>query len=342
LGGSFHPGSAWTTSSFAAGTNAGTSLTATSAGAGIGVYTAANGNEVGYTVWSGAAWSAPAPISSAAVAMGQPFIDAANGATAHLAFQDSTYHFNYLHYAAGTWTTPAQPIGTSADPFYGPVQATIAARGTDATVAFIDGEASDGSVAHAQNHVGQADLTAGAWQPLADVGGFANFHSGFSPVIIPLNAGPELMIVYVECDNIGCDNGSTTTQIAFMTRSGGTWSSPAPITNCTTNDRPAVAPLPNGGAILAFRGTDTPTTGYLYWSVYSAGTWSAVAPFATPNEAIAGPPAVTHGVGGATAEIAFIDTSGKAYHARLTGSTWSAPVLVGGASLNGVAIASMP
>jgi hypothetical protein len=76
--------------------------------------------------------------------------------------------------------------------------------------------------------------------------------------------------------------------------------------------------------------------------VYSGSAWSAVAPFATPNQSIAGAPAVTHGVGGATAEVAFIDTTGKANHARLTGSTWSAPVLVGGVSLNGVAIASMP
>jgi hypothetical protein len=327
LGGSFHPGGSWTTSTFGPGTNVGTSLTVNASGDGIGVYTAANASTVGYSVWSSGAWSTPAPISAAAVAKGQPFIDAAQGATAHLAYQDSMFHFNYLHYAAASWSTPPQPIATSTDMFFGPVPATIAARGADATVGFIDGE---GSI----NHAAQADLTSGTWQARADVGGIGNFN--ISPVIISLSAGPELMMVYVECDNVGC-TGSTT-QIGFMTRTAGLWSPPAAIANCLTNDRPALAPMPNGGAILAFRGTDT----NLYWALYANAVWSPVTPFATPNQSIAGVPAVTHGVGGATAEIAFVESDGKAYHARLMGTTWSAPVQVGGASLNGVAIASMP
>jgi hypothetical protein len=321
LGGSFHPGGAWTTSSFGAGTNAGTSLTATSAGAGIGVYTAANGNKVGYTLWSGGAWSTPAPINASAVAMGQPFIDATGSSSAHVTYQDSTFNFWYLAYTGGTWSAMPQAIGAN----YGPLPATIAARGVNATIGFIDGQ--QGSV----NDVAAADLNGGTWLARDDIAGPESFK--VPAVIVSLSAGPELLMVFAQNNN---------PQMMFATRTGGVWSSPAALTNCLTNDRPALAPLPNGGAILAFRGTDSPTTGYLYWSVYSASTWSAVAPFATPNESIAGPPAVTHGVGGATAEVAFLDTSGMAHHARLTGSTWSAPVLVGGANLNGVAIASMP
>jgi len=126
--------------------------------------------------------------------------------------------------------------------------------------------------------------------------------------------------------------------IGYVTRTGGVWSSPSYLLNCLTNDRVALAPLPNGGAIVAFRGQDK----YLYWLVYSGGTWSAVAPFATPTNVSAdGSPAVTHGIGGVVAEMAYV-TGGTVYHARLTGSTWSAPVTVGGASVAGVAIASAP
>jgi hypothetical protein len=75
--------------------------------------------------------------------------------------------------------------------------------------------------------------------------------------------------------------------------------------------------------------------------VYSGGAWSTVAAFSSPNVAIDTSPAVTHGVGGDVAEIAYV-TGGQAYSASLVGSTWSAPVSVGGSGLLGVAIASTP
>jgi hypothetical protein len=309
------------TSNVGSGTNGGPSLTANAAGAGIGVYTAANGGKVGYTVWSKGAWSTPAPINASAVAMGQPFIDATGGSTAHATYQDSAFSFWYLAYTGGTWSAMPEAIGTN----YGPLPATIAARGANATIGFIDGQ--QGPMV---NYAASADLNGGTWLARDDIAGPESFT--VPAVIVPLSAGPELMMVFVQNNN----------QIMFATRTGGVWSGAAALQNGLTGNRPALAPLPNGGAILAYRGTDTPTTGFLYWSVYSAGTWSAVAPFATPNEAISGPPAVTHGVVSSAAEIAYIDTNGQAHHARLTGSAWTAPVLVGGSSLDGVAIASIP
>jgi len=149
------------------------------------------------------------------------------------------------------------------------------------------------------NNAAAADLTGGSWQPKVDIVG---------------------------------------NTINFVSRSAGQWSQAAAITGATTNDPVGLAPLPGGGAILAFRGQDT----NFYWSIYSAGAWSAVAPLSTPNVSIARPPAVTHGISGDVAEAAFIESDGNAYHVRLTGSSWSAPVLVGGASLGGVAIAAAP
>ena len=207
------------------------------------------------------------------------------GTTAHLVYQAPiTYDYWYLAFTGALERLPQQvgPRGT----VYGPVPATIAARGADATVAFIDGE---GSVNHAPR---RATRGFGVWQARSDPGGLGNFN--MSPVIVQLNAGPELMMAYVACGDVGCTTGAA--QIMFMTRTGGVWTTPAAIANCLTNDRVALAPLPSGGAILAFRGTDT----NLYWSVYSGGTWSTVAPFASPNVSLDmnTSPAVTHGVGG--------------------------------------------
>ena len=73
-----------------------------------------------------------------------------------------------------------------------------------------------------------------------------------------------------------------------------------------------------------------------------APVWSLPGPLvsgvATPSR-----PALAAGVGGFDAEAGFINAAdGKAYHTRLTGLTWSAPVLVGGSVLTSVAIASAP
>ncbi len=317
LGGTFHAGGAWVTSALGDATSFGTSLTVDSSGRGVGVYTSANTSLVGYTIWSGGAWSAPAAISQNLAAQGQPFADATGSASTQVIYQDSNYHYWFLGFTSA-WTQ-AQAVGTATNQNYGPVPATIATLGANATAAFIDGESPD------VNYAAVADRTGGAWGAQADLTGPESYT--VSPVIVPLSAGPELMMVFVQQN----------TQIMFITRTAGVWSAPAAITNSLTGARVALAPLPGGGAILAFQGTDS----NLYWSLYSSSAWSAVAPFASPNVAVDTSPAVTHGIGGDVAEIAYV-SGGMVYHARLTGSTFGAPVLVGGTGVKGVAIASSP
>jgi hypothetical protein len=291
----------------------------------VGVYTSAAGGVVSSTVWANGTWGAPAAITAAAVARSQPSVDATGGTTSHVIYQDSGYDYWYLAYT-GTWTSQPQALGLAGNQNYGPVAATIAARGANATAGFIDGHAPN------VNYAAAADLTGGAWQAQVDPGPSGNFN--IPATIIPLDAGADLMMVYVQCVDSGCFN---TSQIYFMTRTSGTWTSPVAVTNALTLNQVALAPLPSGGAILAFRGTDT----NLYWSVYASGAWSTVAAFASPNVAVDTTPAVTHGIGGDVAEMAYL-SGGQAFHARLTGTTWSAPVLVGGTGLNGVAIAAAP
>jgi hypothetical protein len=331
LAGAFQTGSGWTTTTLADKASFGTSLTMDSTGRGVGVYasaTSATGNVVSSTVWSNGSWGAPSAIAATAVARSQPYVDATGGTTSHLVYQDATYQYWYLGYS-GTWSTPQQ-IGASGTQFYGPFAATIAALGTSATVSFFDG-AGDGH-GNFVNWVATSDLVSGTWHAKVDIAGTSSTIGGSNTytiptAVIPFDGGPQELIVYVDGNN----------KVMFMTGSGMSWSAPVYINDCLTNDPVALAPLPNGGAILAFKGQD----GNLYWSVHSGGMWSAVAPFATPNVMVDATPAVTHGSAGDVAEIAYV-SGGRAYHARLIGNTWSTPVLVGGAGLTGVAIAAAP
>jgi hypothetical protein len=322
LGAELHPGGSWIGSTLADSSNFAPSLTFTSAGLGmLAITSPSNGGEVHTATWTGTGWSAPALVTQGATSRGAPVIEASGTGVAHLVYQSPTYFFWYLAFSSGTgWTTFPEQMGAGTAQSYGPVPASIAAVGATPTAAFLDGQSPNVNWAAARDRVG------GSWQARVDLAGNTNFN--LTPAIAALSSGPELMMVYVQSD----------TKIMAMTRTGGAWSAPAYLNNCLTNDRPALTALPNGGAMLAFRGTD----GMLYWSRYASGAWSPVAPFSSPNVAVSAPPAVAHGIGGNVAEIAFVEGDGKAYHARHDGTAWGAPVQVGGASLVGVAIATSP
>ncbi len=328
LAGTFQTTVGWSTSSLTDGTTSGTSLAMDSTGRGVGAYASSTGNVVSSVVWSNGTWGAPAPITASAVARSQPFVDATGGSTSHLVYQDTGYQYWYLAYT-GTWSSSPQAIGVTGKHDFGPFAATIAGTGaSSATVAFFDGTSGVNV-----DDVATSDLASGSWQATDDVVG-STIGGNSQGYVIPaaiaaLSAGPELLVVYVDSGN----------DVRFVTRTSGSWSASAAIAGATTDDPVGLAPLPGGGAILAIRGQD----GNLYWSVYSSGAWSTLAPFATPNVSIAKPPAVTHGIAGDVAELAYIDGSGNAYHASPHRQhVASGPVMVGGSNLVGVAIAAAP
>ena len=214
------------------------------------------------------------------------------------------------------------PIGGGAAQSFGSSPAAVAAIGSDTLVAFVG---SDGDL-YDQTRTG------GAW-------GAASSHTlgntlALMPALIAPTSGPSLMIAYVR---------STDAKILFTTRTGSSWTTPSLIdANSFTADPVALTALPNGEALLAFRGLDNA----IYFSRYTpAGSpvSSPPAPFAVPNVTSPSRPALAAGVGGVDAEMAFINAlDGKAYHARLTGTSWSVPVMVGGTQLTTVTIASAP
>ncbi len=152
-----------------------------------------------------------------------------------------------------------------------------------------------------------------------------------TPAIIAPSAGPDLMIVFVR---------STDARLLYTTRTGGIWTLPVQIdVNALTNNPPALAALPGGAALLAYRGQD----GKAYWSRRPlGGSWTAPAAIAAPNVATPSAPAIAAGVGGVDAEMVFVDgATSTARHTRLTGTTWSAPAAIGGTGLTRAAISSL-
>jgi Putative metal-binding motif len=156
------------------------------------------------------------------------------------------------------------------------------------------------------------------------------------PTLITLFNGTtavEDLVVWVE---------KTTGNIMFSKSSApsSSWFTPVQITGVTTTVPVGLATVtdPTGAkkAVVAIQGPGNT----LFTSFYDGTNWSAATQVSGVGALTA--PAVTHGVGGALAEMAFIDIDGVAYHVRYISGAWTAAVAVGGLGLTNVAIASSP
>ena len=278
--------------------------------------------QVWFTTWTTGTWAAAKAISATSVfARSAPSISAGSG-TAQLVFHGTDYKHYYAAWAGTAWSPVADPVG-GATPSFGPMPASIAALGDDAALVFFDG-ANGANQPTAQDHAG------GVWQAKVTMDASASATS--LPSVVALTGGAaSLMAVYPRADG----------SIVYQTRAGATWSAAAPIGNASTSTtgRVALSALAGGQAIMAFRGTDN----NLYTAKYDGNAWTVPTPFATPNVAIAAVPVLARGIGGATAEIAFVKAAdGIAHHARLVGNAWTTPVAVGSQVVSHVAIASWP
>lgn len=322
--GAFHPGAPWTTSSLADATASGVALATTSQGKGVGlVRSTSNGGELRFTTWLAGAWAPLTAIAAGVTTRDGPAV-VSLGAAAHVVFQGDNFKHYFASFAVA-WSPVADPLGGagggSAQSF-GPTPPALAALVASDVAAFVGND----------HDLYDQTRSGGVWQ--AALGhGLAGLVT-LTPAIVPLTSGPELLMVAVRTD----------TSIVWTTRTGAAWTPlvPAAIPSALTADRVALTTLPGGAALLAFRGTN----GQLFTSRFTPGpppTWSAPVGVAMPNVTITGSPSLAPGVGGVDAELAFVGGgSGAAFHTRLTGSTWSAPAMVGGSGLTSVAIATMP
>jgi hypothetical protein len=259
-------------------------------------------NHLQWTTWTPGSWTAFADVGAGITTPNAPAL-AAHGTTALGAFRGFDDNYYYGAFAGGAWSG------------VGPVQPTASVQSSGPQGPSFDAYTGTLAFGGDNQHL-YAQTWTGSWAAAQDLDGqnltaLAPTVTGIAPF------GSAAMLVYVRASDA---------QILYVTLSGGTWSSPATIAGALTGDPVALAPTATG-AVLAFRGLD----GNLYAAVYDAGAWSTVAPFAVPNVTVASAPALARGVGAATAEIAFIESDGAAYHARLIGGSWTTPVAIGGA-----------
>lgn len=329
LGGEHHPGGAWATTSLGGSSTDELALAITSSGKAVAALRvplgAAASEQLWFATWTAGASFVPfAAINAATIfARTGPSIAAASP-TAQLVFHGTDFKHYDLAFDGTAWSA-AGAVGAQT---FGPTPAAIAAigaAGADASIAYFDGSGSPAS-----NTPTAQDRVAGVWQAKVQLDGTKTFVR--SPALVAMTAGADLMVVYARAD------GTMWSQ----TRTGTSWSTALAIPGAlilNSSERPALAALPGGGAIMAFRGDD----GDLYYATYSAGVWTGATVLATPNVSIVSMPSLAHGAPGAMAEIAFVKTSDKAaYHARLVSGAWTTPALVGGANLSHVAIAAAP
>ncbi|MFT3767191.1 MAG: hypothetical protein QM820_16970 [Minicystis sp.] len=321
LAGEFHPGAGWTTTTLTGATNDGLAVTLTGPTAGIGVIrSTANGGEVRFTSWSPGAWTALAALGAGVTTRATPALTA-SGAAASLVFHgDDFKHYFAAH--STSWAPVAEQVGGSAAQSFGPSPASIATLGTDAVITF----------AGNNNDLYDQTRSGGTWQ--AAHGHALGATVTLTPAIVALTSGPDLLIAFVR---------SSDARIVYTTRAANVWSAPAPIdTNALSNDPVSIAALPGGEAVLAYRGQN----GKTYWSRYkptATPAWTPPTGISATNFDTPSTPAVAPGIGGVDAEMVFIDgATGAAKHARLTGTTWSSPLTIGGSGLTRAGVASNP
>jgi hypothetical protein len=281
----------------------------------------------GHLDWTGytSSWSAPSQIASA-LAQGTPSL-ATIGSAAHVVYWGSDGKFYHGTYSSSAWDAANDPVGGSgANQSFGSSGPAVAAVGTTLVVTQ---SGSNGTL---------YDQTwNGSWQT-------ANAHSGsavvstITPAIVAMNGGnADLMIVFVHGGN------SPDYHLQYTTRTSSTWSASAEVYNQSGNvayssATPSLAALPSGKAVVAWLGGN----GKGYASSYDPSSgWTAPGPIASTT--IAATPSLAPGVCGGDAVAAFAQSTGEVDVATLTGSTWSTPLAIAGATgMQAVAIASTP
>lgn len=219
--------------------------------------------------------------------------------------------------AANDWSAPAQ-IDVNV---FSPQIAGLAASGTDMLAVYGGGDDNLYRVRH----------SGGAWQlPAAcfkdAVMNCEQTNKAIQPAVAGLPGGGWLVVFQ--------DKASGTT-LRWLTQDAVTTAS-VPIAGASSSSPVSLASTP-GGAVLAFRNA---ATGAVSAAEFDGKAWGAVQTL-PGNPTTPASPSIAAGVCTHAAELVYIDAAdGSVKHASLEAGVWSAPVLVGGASMKGVAIAS--
>lgn len=303
--GVFDAATGWTTESLVGTTTHAPAVAVADATSALVALRASSGS-LDYATWGGASWSALTPVGPSITTRERPSAAAAAGGEYHLAFHGDDFKHYFGVLSGSVWSPAAEAVGGVATQAFGPSPGSLA----------FDGAAD--AFAYAGNN---GDLVAqaragGVWSAAQLFGLSAGAGPTLPPAVCVREGGADLVVVLVR---------SSDGALQFATRAGGVWSAVGAVPGASSQVAPSLAPLPGGGAVVAFRGTN----GLPYASVWDpVQGWDAaptqVSVLSTPST-----PVVTRGVGGQLAEL-VMTSGGQVLHARLGPNGWVAPVVVGG------------
>jgi len=303
----------------------------------VGVMHQAQTDDLVYTTWTPGSFAAFAAVASGVTTREVPAI-AGFGGTAFVGFQGLDFNLYFESFNGTSWlTTPTSILATSGLPTPPGMAASVVSMAPSA-VYF-----------NASNDPAEEDCsTSGTCGSATVLGTDVSYVS--TPSVVAMNGGSfDLLTVYVR---------QSDGELIFNTRTSGTttWSTSAAIAGATAPtvsafgpvERVGLAALSGGNAIVAWQDN---TTNGIFYALFNGTTWTSPAPLSTPNVILPAPAAaaavsaiaITHGVANATAEMAYVDSSGNANHTRLVGGSWTTPVVaITGQSLSHVSIATSP
>jgi hypothetical protein len=268
----------------------------------------------------------PAAGAATATTLGPPAL-AGIGSAAHLVYIGTDFKFYHGTYASLAWTAADDPVQNGAVQTFGPSAPT--AIGLSAGLTIVQ--------AGMDSHV-YTQPWDGHWDAPSQVATDAD--NVISPRIVALTGGTaSQMVVYSRSDN-GDDE-----VLMYSVLTGSTWSAPAVVHDATvfTPNTVAIAPLPNGAALLVYEGNN----GQAYFTTYdptSATPWTAAAPlFASGNPTVTSPPQIATGVCGTVAVLVLATSNANLAVTTFMGTGWTPLSPIAGTSgATYAAIATQP
>jgi hypothetical protein len=274
------------------------------------------GNTLAFSSWDPASsvWSAFAPVGAGGATLGTPALAAP--AFAHLAFlgTDNKLYANVYTPGSGFQATFSNVQAGSVQSF-GPSAPALAVSGNGVTLAQ---EGDDGDL--------YTQAWQGGWQSAVPHALSVDMKPDTPPAATGRAGTNDVLVAYIE---------SGTNRVMWTEGSGSSWTSPVALhSTASSPSTPALAGLPNGDVIVAYRALDD--------RVYATILNGAVAPEPTLVHASLGTtttPALAPGVGGHIAELAWV-SGGSVQHASLGTSGWSSSVAVAANGELAVALAT--
>ncbi len=257
-------------------------------------------NALLFASWQTGKWADLAAVGNGITTRARPALTATGG-VAHLAFHGMDYKHYHVTWGANSWSKTVQLGKTQA---YGPSAPALATANGKVSAAWMNGAAS--------NNLSTSELGVLSWGAPATLGDKTAF--GTPPTLLSSGPGGELMALWARWDG----------QLISRSRKSGKWQAIQVIKDAWSKSRVTAALLADGTVQVAFRGQDSK----LYTVRHNKGAWQAPKTVASKAPVIATTPALSRGIEGKEAEIAWVDGAGNIWHSRLKAAKWSKAVKV--------------